>query len=143
VLLGGAGLLLVAAICAYFRLGLVLSVLIWRMIRAAETKSGRDFTIVAALIGIAWAAHPSATTLGAAFLLFVVAHHRVLGVKGIAWRTGVAAACAIGPSLLLPVLAMRRPEMMLGDPTTVRSAGPRSSIWRACCHRTSGTSSGR
>ena len=104
---------------SYALLYLVLSVLLWRMIRAAETKIGRDFTIVAALIGLAWAAHPSATSLGAAFALFVVLHRRVLGAKGIAWRTGVAAACAIGPSLLLPVLAMRRPELMFGDPTTL------------------------
>src|SRR5262245_35030788 len=104
---------------SYALLYLILSVLIWRMVRAVETKSGRDFTIVAALIGIAWAAHPSATNLGAAFILFVIAHRRALGLKGIAWRTAVAAACALGPSLLLPVLAMRRPEMMFGDPTSV------------------------
>jgi tetratricopeptide (TPR) repeat protein len=104
---------------SYALLYLILAVLIWRMIRAAETKSGRDFTIVAALIGTAWAAHPSATTLGAAFLLFVAAHRGTLGAKGIAWRTGVAAACAIGPSLLLPVLAMRKSETMFGDPSTV------------------------
>lgn len=104
---------------SYAMLYLVLSVLIWRMIRAAETKSGRDFTIVAALIGLAWAAHPSATTLGGAFILFVAAHRRLLGARGIAWRTGLAGACAIGPSLLLPLLALRGPETMFGDPTTV------------------------
>src|SRR5438132_982970 len=75
-----------------------------------------DFTLVAALIGLGWAAHPSATNLGAAFLLFVAAHRRTLGGKGIAWRAGVAAACAIGPSLLLPLLALREPATMFGDP---------------------------
>ena len=36
------------------------------MIRADETGKGRDFTIVAVLIGLAWQAHPSATLTGAA-----------------------------------------------------------------------------
>jgi len=103
---------------SYALLYLILSLLIWRMIRAQESGKGRDFTIVAALIGLAWAAHPSAATLGLAFLLFVVAHRKTLGAKGIAWRAGVAAACAIGPSLLLPILALRRPSTMLGDPTS-------------------------
>jgi hypothetical protein len=81
----------------YAFLYLILSLLLWRIIRADATEKGRDFTIVAVLIGLAWAAHPSATTLGAAFLLFVAAHRRTLGGKGLAWRVGVAAACAIGP----------------------------------------------
>jgi tetratricopeptide (TPR) repeat protein len=89
------------------------------MIRADESGKGRDFTIVAVLIGLAWAAHPSATTLGAAFLLFVVAHRKALGGKGIAGRTGIAAACAIGPSLLLPLLALREPVTMFGHPTSL------------------------
>jgi tetratricopeptide (TPR) repeat protein len=103
----------------YALLYLILALLLWRMIRADETVKGRDFTIVAALIGLAWAAHPSATTLGLAFLLFVVAHRRTLGGKGLAWRVGVAAACAIGPSLLLPLLARRQPATMFGDPTSL------------------------
>jgi hypothetical protein len=89
---------------SYALLYLVLSVLMWRMIRAQESGKGRDFTIVAALIGLAWAAHPSATNLGLAFVLFVVAHRRTLGGKGILRRVGIAGACAIGPSLLLPML---------------------------------------
>lgn len=103
---------------SYALLYLILSVLMWRMVRA---EKGRDFTLIAVLIGLAWAAHPSATTVGAAFVLFVVSHRRTLGVKGIAWRTGVAAACAAGPSLLLPVLASRHPDTMFGDPTSVGS----------------------
>src|SRR6185503_545480 len=88
---------------SYALLLLILSLLIWRMIRAHESGKGRDFTIVAALIGLAWAAHPSAATVGLALLLFVWAHRTSLGGKGIAWRAGLAAACAIGPSLLLPL----------------------------------------
>jgi tetratricopeptide (TPR) repeat protein len=97
---------------------LILSLLIWRMIRADESGKGRDFTIVAVLIGLAWAAHPSATSLGIAFILFVAAHRGVLGGKGIAWRAAVSAACAIGPSLLLPVLAGREPAVMFGHPAS-------------------------
>src|SRR5262245_33679546 len=105
---------------SYALLYLILSLLIWRMIRAQESGKGRDFTIVAALIGLAWAAHPSATTFGPAFVLFVLAHRRSLGPKGIAWRSGVAALCAIAPSLLLPVLASRHPRTLCGDPSALR-----------------------
>jgi tetratricopeptide (TPR) repeat protein len=104
----------------YALLYLILALLIWRMIRADETGKGSDFTIVAVLIGLAWAAHPSATTFGPAFLVFVASHRRTLGPKGIAWRSGVAAAAAIGPSLLLPLLAARHPLTMFGDPSSLR-----------------------
>jgi hypothetical protein len=99
---------------SYALLYLILALLIWRMIRAHQSEKGRDFTLVAALIGLAWAAHPSATTLGPALVLFVVAHRKTLGGKGIAWRAGVAAACAIGPSLLIPLLE----TTIFGRPTS-------------------------
>jgi hypothetical protein len=102
----------------YALLYLILALLISRMIRADESGKGRDFTIVAALIGLAWAAHPSATNVGIALVLFVWAHRKTLGWKGIAWRAGVAAACAIGPSLLLPVFALREPATIFGHPTS-------------------------
>lgn len=95
---------------------LVLTLLIWRMIRADESGRPRDFTFVAALIGLAWQVHPSATTAGPALLLFVLFHRKALGAKGLAWRTGLAAACALGPVLLLPALAAREPALMFGDP---------------------------
>ncbi|MBI3856540.1 MAG: DUF2723 domain-containing protein, partial [Planctomycetes bacterium] len=97
---------------------LILSLLMWRMVRADQTGKGRDFTIVAALIGLAWAAHPSATGLGLAFVLFVVAHRRALGLKGIAGRAALSAGCAIGPSLLLPLLAARDVSTMFGHPAS-------------------------
>ncbi len=103
----------------YSFLYLVLAVLLWRMIRAAETRRARDFTIVAALIGLAWQAHPSATGAGAALLAFVVVHRRVLGWRGLAWRAGLAAALALGPLLLLPLLASGGSPMDFGEPTTV------------------------
>src|SRR5206468_494474 len=81
---------------------LILSLLIWRMIRADESGKPRDFTIVAALIGLAWQAHPSATNAGVALILFVAFHRRILGWKSLAWRTGLAALCAVGPIHLLP-----------------------------------------
>lgn len=107
---------LLAKVYAFYYL--ILSLLLWRMIRADATGSRRDLTIVAALIGLAWQAHPSATTTGVALLLFVVAQRRALGWTGIAARLGVAAACALGPLLLLPLFASREPALMFGDPRT-------------------------
>ncbi len=93
---------------------LVVALLLWRMIRADETRAKRDFTIVAALIGLAWAAHPSAADAGLALALFVGFHARALGWKGVAARTGLAAACALGPSLLLPLLSTRFNDLSRG-----------------------------
>jgi tetratricopeptide (TPR) repeat protein len=97
---------------------LILSLLLWRMIRADESGKPRDFTILAVLIGLAWQAHPSSVNSGMALVLFVAFHRRVVGWRGIAWRTGLAATCALGPLLLLPLL--RGPgsgSLMLGNPT--------------------------
>jgi len=94
---------------------LVLSLLIWRMIRADETGRAREFTIVAALIGLAWQCHPSATLTGAALAAFAAVHAKALGPRGLAGRVLVAAACAIGPSLvLLPALMARDPWLRMG-----------------------------
>src|SRR5437867_2075990 len=65
----------------------LLAHLLHRMIRADETRKPGDFTTLAVLIGLAWAAHPSAITVGLALILFVRAHVPVLGWKGLAWRT--------------------------------------------------------
>lgn len=97
---------------------LVLALLLWRMVRADGSGQRRDFTIVAALIGTAWQAHPSAVLLAPALVLFVATHRRAIGAKGIAWRTGLAAACAIGPSLLVPLFA--------ASPTITEFDGPAS-----------------
>lgn len=98
---------------------LILSLLLWRMIRADDSGRPRDWTQVAVLIGLSWAAHPSAVGIGAALLLFVVAHRRTLGAKGIAARAALAAAVAVGPSLLLPIMAARDPEVRFGNPTSM------------------------
>lgn len=102
---------------------LISSLLIWRIIRADESRVGRDFTIVAALIGLAWQAHPSATLLGPALVLFTVVHRRSLGIAGISSRVPLAALCALGPSLLLPLIASRDPALMFGNPRWGSLAG--------------------
>jgi len=96
---------------------LVLAALLWRMIRADGSGKPRDFTIVAVLIGVAWAAHPSSVCLAPALILFVLHHRATLGGRAIARRVGIAAAVALAPSLLiLPLLALREPLTALGDP---------------------------
>lgn len=93
----------------------VLSLLLWRMIRADESGRGRDFTLVALLIGLAWQCHPSAALAGAALAAFVAVHAKVLGARGVAVRVLVAAAAAVGPSLLLlPLLMARDPWLRMG-----------------------------
>jgi hypothetical protein len=112
--------------CAIYAKGyalyyLLLALLIWRMIRADESLRPREFTIVAVLIGLAWQGHPSAALIGPAFVLFVAFHRGVVGSKGLAARTLVAAACALGPSLLLlPILGARHPWLQMGNPEGVR-----------------------
>lgn len=96
---------------------LVLALLLWRMIRADDSGRPRDFTIVAGLIGLSWQAHPSAALIGVALVLFVAAHARSLGAKGVGLRILVAAGCALGPSvLLLPILIAREPWLVFGTP---------------------------
>jgi hypothetical protein len=96
---------------------LILSLLLWRMIRADASGRRRDFIVVAALAGLAWQAHPSALLLGGALVLFVAGHRRTLGPAGILQGSAAAAACALGPSLvLLPWLASRDPWLLMGNP---------------------------
>ncbi|HZE97136.1 MAG TPA: DUF2723 domain-containing protein [Planctomycetota bacterium] len=96
---------------------LVLCLLIWRMIRADDSGTPRDLTIVAALIGLAWQAHLSAGLAGLAILLFVGAKAKSVGGKGIAGRLGLAAAVGLGPSLLgIPILAAGHPWLLFGNP---------------------------
>lgn len=95
----------------------VLALLLWRMIRADGSGKPRDFTVAAALMGLAWQIHPSAALAGAGLLLFVASRARALGAKGIAWRAGLAAACALGPSLLLLALARRDTVTAFSEPT--------------------------
>ncbi|MBI3854822.1 MAG: DUF2723 domain-containing protein [Planctomycetes bacterium] len=99
---------------------LILALLIWRMIRADESGKPRDFTIVAALIGLAWQAHPSATNAGLALILFAAFHRKAVGWKGLLWRTLLAALCAIGPIHLLPLFTYAGGSaLQFGDPGTL------------------------
>jgi hypothetical protein len=102
---------------------LCLTLLVWRMIRADDGGKPRDFSLVAALIGLSWQAHPSASLIGPALLLFVLIHAKGLGWKGVAGRVGIAAACALGPCLLLlPWLASRDPWLVMGQASTPLAA---------------------
>jgi tetratricopeptide (TPR) repeat protein len=98
---------------------LLLTLLIWRMIRADESGRPRDFTLVAVLIGLAWQAHPSAALIGAALAGFTAFHARSLGARGVAARIVLAAVSALGPSvLILPILLARDPWLKMGHPAT-------------------------
>src|SRR5258708_28466240 len=91
----------------YALYALVLTLLLWRMIRADGSKSPQDLTLVAVLIGLAWQAHPSATNAGLALALFVGLHRQIVGWKGLAWRSGLSAFCALSPLVLLLFVANR------------------------------------
>jgi hypothetical protein len=96
---------------------LILALLIWRMIRADASGKPRDFTIVAALIGLAWQAHPSATNTGLALALFTAFHARRLGAVGVVGRVALAGVLAVGPLLALPLLSRGDAVLRFGDPT--------------------------
>lgn len=99
---------------------LLLTLLLWRLILADARGTPRDFTLVAILIGFAWAAHPSAAATGLALILFLLCRSSIgssIGWRGVAWRAALAATCALGPNLLyIVVLANRSSVFAFGDP---------------------------
>lgn len=98
---------------------LILTLLLWRMIRADESGRPRDFTLVAVLIGLAWQAHPSAALTGLALAAFGAVHAKTLGLRGVAGRILVAATSALGPSfVIIPLLMARDPWLQMGHPET-------------------------
>jgi hypothetical protein len=105
---------------SYAFLYVILAALLWAMIRADADRTPARFRLVAVLIGLAWQAHPSAALLGPALILFVASHRAVLGLRGILTGAGLAAAVALGPTLLLPLLAARDTAVAFGDPTSFR-----------------------
>lgn len=124
----GAGLLAASGFTFWFSgtyakgyalLYLVLALLLRFMITAAERRRPSDFTRVAIFIGLAWQAHPSATGAGLALILFVGAHAKLLGWKGVAGRTGLAAVCALAPAVLLPWLTSGDATMTFDEPHSV------------------------
>lgn len=98
---------------------LVLAALLWLMIRAEKRP---HFLALGALLGLAWAAHPSAAILVPAMLAYAWARRdkvRELGAAGMAGIVGIAALLAFVPSFVgLPILAGRESLLSLGDPRT-------------------------
>lgn len=98
---------------------LLLSLLLVVMIRA-ERRSA--FLALGAVLGLCWAAHPSAVMLVPAMLAYAWARKekvRELGAVGFASVILVAAACAFLPSFIgLPLLAARESVLSMGDPRT-------------------------
>jgi tetratricopeptide (TPR) repeat protein len=77
----------------------------------------REHRRAAVLLALAWAAHPSAALLVPAVLLHLWTCRRevgALGARTLARTAGLAALCAFGPTLLLPVLSAREPAFAMG-----------------------------
>lgn len=86
---------------------LAVSALLWLM-TSAEKK--RDFLAMGAVLGLAWAAHPSGALLAPVMLAYGWARRDRLREWGWGFFAGVvalAAVCAITPALFLPLLASR------------------------------------
>jgi tetratricopeptide (TPR) repeat protein len=98
---------------------LTLSILLWIMVRAERR---RDFFALGAVLGLAWAAHPSAAMLVPAMLAYAWARRdkvRELRAAGFAGVILVAAAVAFLPSFIgLPILSARESVLSMGDPRT-------------------------
>src|SRR5882672_5103870 len=94
---------------------LILAALLWRMV-------SRDPIGVALLSGAAWAAHPSASLVAPAVLLYIVSHRseiRALGLRRLCWLIPAAILLAFGPNLLLlPLLSARDSIYSLGHAAT-------------------------
>jgi hypothetical protein len=98
---------------------LMVSILLLLMVRA-EKK--RDFHLMAALLGLSWAAHPLASFLIPAMLLYAWARRNRIREWGWPWFAGISvttAATALGPALLLPLLAGRSSFAGFGDPRSM------------------------
>ena len=98
---------------------LTLSVLLWILVRAERRI---DFYLLAVVLGLAWAAHPSAAMLVPSMLAYAWARRdkvRELGASGFAAIILVAAVVAFAPSFItLPLLARRDSLSSFGDPRT-------------------------
>jgi hypothetical protein len=98
---------------------LTLSVLLWILVRAERRI---DFALLAVVLGLAWAAHPSAAMLVPALLAYAWARRdkvRELRATGFAAIIVVAAVAAFAPSFItLPILARRDSLCSFGDPRT-------------------------
>src|SRR5579862_6134305 len=98
---------------------LALAALLWLMARA-ERKS--EFLAMGAVLGLAWAAHPSATLLLPVMLAYAWARRdriREWGWGFAAGVVGLAAVVAIAPALFLPLIAQRGTPYDFDSPRTV------------------------
>jgi tetratricopeptide (TPR) repeat protein len=96
----------------------LLALLLWLLVRA-ERK--RDFVLLGAVLGFAWAAHPAAALLVPGLLGYAWSRRDRIREWGWGFFGGVvalAAACAFTPLLLLPVLASRESLTDMGNPRT-------------------------
>ncbi|HZE95734.1 MAG TPA: tetratricopeptide repeat protein [Planctomycetota bacterium] len=99
---------------------LLLSLLLWILIRAERRG---EFLALGLVLGLAWAAHPSAAMLVPAMLAYAWARRdkvRGLRAPGFAAVVLIAAAAAFLPSfVVLPLLAKRGSLCSFGDPRTI------------------------
>jgi tetratricopeptide (TPR) repeat protein len=98
----------------------LLAAVLWLLVRA-ERKG--EFLAMGAVLGLSWAAHPSAALLLPAMIAFTWARRdkiREWGWGFTAAVAGIAIASAFLPSLLLPVLAARESISDLGNPRTAK-----------------------
>jgi len=98
---------------------LTLAVLLWILVHAERRA---HFLGLGAVLGLCWAAHPSAAMLVPAMLAYAWARRdkvRELGASGFALVVVVAALVAFTPSfVVLPILAKRESLCSFGDPRT-------------------------
>src|SRR5579859_129248 len=125
----GAGCLLAAGYCyghaaiiakSYALYYALLALLLWLLVRAQRK---RDFLALGAVLGLSWAAHPSAAFLVPGLLVYGWARRDLIRLWGWGFFAGVvllAAACAFLPCLLLPVLSARESMADLAQPRTLR-----------------------
>lgn len=99
---------------------LALSALLWILVRAERRA---HFMALGVILGLCWAAHPSAAMLVPAMLVYAAARRDKvleLGAAGFAVMVVVAALAAFVPSfVVLPILARRESLCSFGDPRTV------------------------
>ena len=91
---------------------LAVAILLWRM-------SCRDPHSVIPLLGLAWAAHPSATLLAPGVLVYLWIHRSAIRLPKLALAGLASLACAFGPSLFLPLVAAGESPLSMGHPRTL------------------------
>src|SRR4051812_19803135 len=103
----------------YALLYLMLSLLLWAIVRSTRTPTRSGTTLVAALAGLAWAAHPSVALGGLALGWYFLRAAKLLGWKSTALSLTLGLAAALLPGLLLPLLSSRDVETSMGNPRSV------------------------